>query len=181
MKARVKVLKPVLILGSIAFVMALIAQAKPMSDKEHWRCSKGTSSSDHYGNYMMSDNKSGILFPSFLRGINLTKDQHDAIFTILNAQAPRVLVKEKNIRSTEKLLNTLITSSQYNETEARSLTKSMTDDLAMMYLMRVQSEHQIYGLLTDDQHKQFENMKTNHEYQTTCSSNGKSQALIRTI
>jgi Spy/CpxP family protein refolding chaperone len=181
MKACVKVLKPVLILGSIVFVMVLIAQAKPMSGKEHWRCSDDTSSSEHYGSYMMSDDKFGILIPSFLRGTNLTQAQHDAIFNILNTQAPRVLVKEKNIRSTQKLLNTLITSSQYNETEARLLTKSIADDLEAVFLLRIQSEHQIYVLLTDDQRKQFENMKTNHEYQTTCSSNGKSQALIRTI
>lgn len=181
MKARVKVLKPVLILGSIAFVMVLIAQAKPMSDKEHWRCSDGTSSSEHYGNYMMSNNKSGILFPSFLRGINLTQDQHDAIFTILNAQAPRVRAKERDIQNAQKLLNTLITASQYNESEARLLTKSLADDLEVMFLIRIQSEHHIYDLLTDDQHKQFENMETNHEYQPTYSSNGKPQALIRII
>lgn len=181
MKARVKVLMPVLILGSIAFVMVLIAQAKPMSSKEHWRCSDGTSSSEHYGIYMMSDNKSGILFPSFLRGINLTQDQHDAIFTILNTQAPRVREKEKDIQNAQQLLNTLITSSQYKEAEARLLTKSLADDLEVMFLIRIQSEHQIYELLTDDQRKQLKNIKTNYEYKPTCDANGKFQALIRTI
>jgi Spy/CpxP family protein refolding chaperone len=175
MKARVKVLKPVLILGS------MIAQAKPMSSKEHWRCSDDTSSSEHYGNYMMSDDKSGILFPSFLRGINITKAQHDAIFTLLNAQAPRVREKEKDIHNALKSLHTLIISSQYNETEARSHTKSIGDDSAVMFLMRAQSEHQIYDLLTTDQRSQLENIKTNNEYQPTCNANGKPQAIIRII
>lgn len=181
MKARAKAINPVLILGSIAFVMVLIAQAKPMSDKEHWRCSDSTSSSEHYANYSLSDNKSGILFPSFLRGINLSKAQHDAIFTLLNAQAPRVRAKEKDIQNAQKLLNTLITASRYNENEARLLTKSIADNLEMMLLIRIQSERHIYDLLTDDQHKQFENMKTNHENQPTCNSNGKSSVFIRTI
>jgi Spy/CpxP family protein refolding chaperone len=181
MKAHVKVLTPVLILGCIAFVMVLIAQAKPMSDKEHWRCSDGTSSSEHYGNYMMSDNQSGILFPSFLRGINLTKDQHDAIFTLLNVQAPRVREKEKDIHNALKSLHTLIISSQYKEAEARLLTKSLADDLEAMFLIRIQSEHQIYDLLTTDQRKQLENTETNQEYQPICNANGKSKALIHTI
>jgi len=62
MKARVKAIKTVLILGSIAFVMFLITQAKQVSDKEHCCCSNGTSRSEHYDNYRMSDNKSSNLF-----------------------------------------------------------------------------------------------------------------------
>ncbi len=62
MKARVKAIKPALILGSIAFVMFLITQAKKVSDKKECCCNRGTFRSEHFDSYRMSDNKSSNLF-----------------------------------------------------------------------------------------------------------------------
>jgi Spy/CpxP family protein refolding chaperone len=181
MKTNMFNIKPLLITGSSVFLLVLVAQAHPMSGNNSKHYGNGVMSSEHGEDHLMLEDKLGGPAPWFLRGINLTDAQQDNIFKILYAQAPTMREKMKNIRNAMKSLHTLVLSGQYNEAEAKSLAKSIADDLAAMLLIRAQGDQQIYGLLTQDQRKQLESMKTDREFQPTDSPGRKSSEMFRRI
>jgi len=181
MKSNMFNIKPLLTIGSAVFLLVLVAQAHPMSGNDKKHCGNGVMSSEHGEDHLMLEYRLGGPAPWFLHDINLTDAQQDDIFKILYAQAPTMREKMKNIRNAKISLHTLVLSGQYNEAEARSLAKSIADDSAAMLLIHAQGDQQIYGLLTQEQRKQLENLKTDHEFQPTDSSGRKSPEMFRHI
>lgn len=143
MKAHISSIKPLLIIGSAAFLLVLVAQAHQMSWKDGDHRNNGIMSPEHGDDHLMLEDKLGSPASWFLHGIDLAEAQQDKIFNILYAQTPTIRAKEKSIRNSKKSLHTLVLSGQYNEAEAKSLTKSIADDSAAMLLIRAQSEQQI--------------------------------------
>ena len=172
MKACASLFKFLLVLGSIGIAMILIIQSQPGRVGVHWFFENDELLTRQYENQVRSEQQSGILVPTFLQGLNLTKDQHDAIFTILKTQAPRVLAHEKVIHNTQELLISLVMSEHYKESEVQSLSRVLSDALTELFLIRTRSESQIYALLTEVQRKQVDSMKNKSNAQLSYPKQG---------
>lgn len=119
--------------------------------------------------------------PPFVHGLELTEAQRDAIFNIMHAQVPLLRDKMKSLHKSQEALHALTLSSQYDETKAKVLAEAVADDMAVLSLLRAQSEHQIYVLLTPEQRKQAAEIKAKFDFHLMNHCDGKSQADARSI
>lgn len=92
--------------------------------------------------------------PPFLRGINLTEEQLDKIFSIQHAQAPLLREKAKAAHKTHEELLVMVTSERYDEPTAKGLAETSARALADLGLLRATTDRQIYALLTAEQRAQ---------------------------
>lgn len=178
MKTYLSMIMQLVVSCGIVFFLVMMAQARPMPDTVPGRCAGDTGSPGYNGNRPAPDDNSGDAAPAFLRGIVLTDAQQDAISGILHAQAREVRARKDSIRTAQESLHALVASDRYDGTQARSLARSMTDDLAAMLMLHAESDHRIYTLLTPDQRRHMENRDTGRDYRPACSANGKSRAPV---
>lgn len=97
-----------------------------------------------------------IPLPPFLRGIELSEDQQDAIFRIVHADAPAIREKTKSSRKAEEALRALSFAEKFDDHKAKELAETVADNMAVLALMRSRMESRIYALLTMQQRKQAE-------------------------
>lgn len=166
------------IASSIAIAALIVlapsfAQAQPADAHEH--CMMPS----HHG---MSDDKfmDGPV-PPFVHGLNLTEAQRDAIFNIMHDQAPLMRDKMKALHKSQEALQMLTMSNQYDDTKAKTLAEDAAEDMAALSLLRAQSEHKIYALLTPEQRKQANEIKAMFDFHPAMGHEGKSQAGLRAI
>lgn len=172
-----------LILPAACFALSfpLAVQAQPTPEREHEHCQRGDMSSRH-GEPMLPGAgfmDEGGRLPPFLHGIDLTESQHDAIFAILHAQAPQLRDRMKAVRTAHAALHALTMSSQFDETKAQGLARSIADGMGIVALMRARSEQQIYALLTPKQRNQMEKLKAGFELRPT--NHATSGTFIRSL
>ena len=92
--------------------------------------------------------------PPFLRGIELTDSQSDAVFSILHERAPSLRSQFKALGQARRELRELTRSEGYDEAKARALGGRIAEGTAALALMRAQDEHRIWALLTPAQRQQ---------------------------
>lgn len=88
---------------------------------------------------------------ALLRGVNLTEDQRDKVFTILHGRAPALREQRKILRNATRDLRALAVSAQYDEMKARMLAQSIGAAVAESARLRADSAQAILRLLTPEQ------------------------------
>lgn len=102
--------------------------------------------------------------PPFLRGIELTEAQNDAIFKLMHDQAPIMRDKEKSLRKAHEALHAMVRSGKYDETKAGALAQEIADSSGALSLLRARAEHEIYSLLTPEQRKKVNEAKDREDF-----------------
>lgn len=97
--------------------------------------------------------------PPYLRGIELTDAQRDQIFDLTYKQMPAQRELGKQLRQIHEQLHTLALGKDYDSAKAKQLVDSQSKLQGQMMLSRIETDHQIYQLLTDEQRKQLEERK----------------------
>ncbi len=92
--------------------------------------------------------------PPFLKGLQLSDIQSDAIFGILHTQKPQLRQKLLQLDKGREQLHSLVISPNYSETEARKLAESISRILAEIELLHSRADHDIYALLSNQQREQ---------------------------
>lgn len=88
-----------------------------------------------------------------LRGLNLTDAQRDKIFKLVYADMPAMRDQGKVLRDNHAQLRQLTLSDQYDEGKVKALTEQNAAAMAQMEQMRARTGHEIYQILTPEQHK----------------------------
>lgn len=91
----------------------------------------------------------------FLRGLDLSEAQRDKIFAIEYAQMPEAREQRKAIEHAWRDLHQMVTSGQYDEARARSLTESLGRAVAREAQLRAQAGAKVMQVLTPEQRKQI--------------------------
>lgn len=94
-----------------------------------------------------------------LHALNLTEAQRDKVFDIMHTRAPAMHDKMKAVRKANEDLRGLTNSPDYSDAKAKELTDAAAKAMADMALLRVQSEHRVYEVLTPEQRKQLAETK----------------------
>lgn len=101
--------------------------------------------------------------PPFLAGLHLTDDQQDKVFAIVYAAAPAIREQAKALRKAHEALRDLNKSDQYDESKVKALAEAAAKAESQMTVLRMRSEHEIFGVLTPEQKKQLEERRHEHE------------------
>ena len=99
------------------------------------------------------------LRPPILRGLRLSKEQEDKVFSILHAQAPSLREQMKILRKMQLALQALSGSMQYDDAKAGALADAWARAMAESALLHARAEQQIYTLLSAEQRKQWQDAK----------------------
>jgi len=89
--------------------------------------------------------------PPFLAGLELRDDQEDKVFGILYAAAPAIRDQAKALRKIREALWELVTSTQYDDSRAKSLAEASAKAESQLALLRIRAEHEIFAVLTPAQ------------------------------
>lgn len=98
--------------------------------------------------------------PPFLHDLALTEAQQDKVFAITHANAPSLREQSKIAKKSADALHELAESSSYDEAKLKTLSETNAHAMAELEMIHVRTMHQILALLTPDQRKQFDAMKT---------------------
>jgi Spy/CpxP family protein refolding chaperone len=149
MKKRNIVLSTILA-GSVLSVAAVgIANADPSGG-----CgARGHHASMHEGR--MGHGGFGHMF----KRLNLTEAQRDQIFQIRYAQKPAMRAKMKELRSGRQALRAAATAENYDAQKVQTLAQAQAKTLADMMVMRTETSHKIYAVLTPEQRQQLSQMR----------------------
>jgi len=93
--------------------------------------------------------------PPMLRGLSLTETQRDQIFAIVHAQEPALREKAKTAHRAQDDLRALAMSTEYDNAKAAALVETSTRAFGELALLRADTDHQIYLVLTDEQRQQL--------------------------
>ncbi|MGM3276933.1 Spy/CpxP family protein refolding chaperone [Ralstonia sp. 24A2] len=91
----------------------------------------------------------------FLRGLKLTEEQRDKIFAIKYAQMPQEREQHKAIEHARRDLRQMVTSGQYDEARARTLSEALGRAVTREAQLRAQAGAKIMQVLTPEQRKQI--------------------------
>lgn len=97
--------------------------------------------------------------PSFLQGIHLTQAQQDAIFNVMQQQAPAIVTHVKVLSEAHQQLRDMAVGKQYDQTKATALAERIVDSSAVLALLQAEREYQLYAILTPEQTKLYERLK----------------------
>jgi len=95
-----------------------------------------------------------------LRGLNLTDAQRDQVFNLMHKEAPAARERGKAIQKARMELRNLSMSAQYDDARAKTLADSIAAATAEMALTRARTGQEIYKLLTPEQRKQADDMRS---------------------
>jgi len=113
----------------------------------------GSEHGEHFGHFGREGHGWG-LHPRFLKGLKLTEEQQDKVFTVLHGAAPAFREQTKALRKAHEALRELPTSPQYDDARAKALSDAAAKALGQLALLRTRTEHEIYSLLTPEQRAQ---------------------------
>lgn len=107
---------------------------------------RGASFDGHRHGHGHRDGMRGLL-----RKLDLTSAQRDQIFQIRYKQMPQLRDKMKALRENRRALRDAVTSATYDPQKVQSLASAEATARADLTVMRIQTFHQIYALLTPEQ------------------------------
>lgn len=102
----------------------------------------------------------GKLIPPFLRDLKLTEQQQDKVFELMHSQMPILRERHKAVRKTAQELNRLTASDHYTPSELRTLADKLARALADSFVLDAVMEVKILTLLTAEQRKQADEMRS---------------------
>jgi Spy/CpxP family protein refolding chaperone len=158
MNIRKNILPFLIISTSIALAIPVAAQA--MNGSEHCERRPGIHGPMEHDEIPP---ESAPNTPPFLHGLNLTEAQRDQIFKIMHNQAPVLREKTKEARKAHTELRALSFSDKYDEARAKALAESGARAMAEIAEMRAAGANRIYLLLSPEQRKKAEELKTDTE------------------
>lgn len=89
-----------------------------------------------------------------LHGVQLSDAQDDAIFELLNRNAPQMRKQHKEVEKTGKALRDQAKAESFSEARLADLAQAHAQALAKLELMRVQQERAVLAVLTPEQRRQ---------------------------
>lgn len=92
----------------------------------------------------------------FLRGLDLSEQQHDRIFEIVHRQAPAMRERAKAVGRARQELGALAMSAQYDEGRAKALSDGLAAAAGEMAMERARTANAVWQLLTPEQRRQVE-------------------------
>jgi protein CpxP len=91
--------------------------------------------------------------------LDLSEQQRDKIFEISYAQEPAVRDKLKALRKVRETLRESATAENYDAQHVRDLADQQAKIQADLAVMRTETFHRIYGLLTPEQKQKLATLK----------------------
>lgn len=101
--------------------------------------------------------------PHHLAALNLSEAQQDKVFELMHAQMPTARQADKQRLQLTEELHKLSSSDTYNEAKAKQLSEKLAAIEKEVALNRATTNHQVYQILTPEQRKQLNEMKSRHE------------------
>ncbi len=161
MNARTLNLKHLLIAAGLILAVPLAAQARPMMDGKGY-CDRPMPAKmqEGFGKHggMQAGKHGGMHGGKHmgLRGLNLSEEQRDKIFTLMHEQAPVMREKAKVARNARSELRALSQAEQFDAERAKALTDAAAQAHAEMDLLRAQTRHALSQVLTPEQRQQWQ-------------------------
>lgn len=91
-----------------------------------------------------------------MRGLNLTEEQRDKMFTIMHAQAPEMRNAAKAVQKARDDLRALGATGQYDEAKTRAAADALGRATATMAQLHTRNQQQMLALLTPEQRRAVE-------------------------
>jgi Spy/CpxP family protein refolding chaperone len=113
--------------------------------------------------------------PPYLVALNLSEAQQDKVFELMHSQMPKARQAEKQRHQLMGELQKLSNASSYDEAKVKQISEKLAIIEKEGVLNRATTNHQVYQILTPEQRKQLDEMKTNHAEGFTKSRFGKRQ------
>ena len=167
----VSAFRRILLTAGIALSIPLSAHAQPVPEDpagQHlsqllaWHCDFGCAATLNGGaerpwiSAGFARPADGMPPVPMLRGLTLTESQRDKVFAIIHAQALTLRENVKAARRMHEDLQQLAFSAQFDQAQAKSLADSCARSIGTLALLRAESEHEIYALLTEEQRQQLQ-------------------------
>jgi protein CpxP len=99
-----------------------------------------------------------------LRRLDLTDEQHDKIFQIMYQQMPAMHAKMMALRKDHEALREAEMSESYDAQKVRQLADDQGKIIADLIVMRTQTRHQVYGVLTPEQQAKIAQWKAHRHW-----------------
>lgn len=148
MKKRNIVLSTILAGTVLSVAAAGIASAEPGA---------GCGGPGHHASYHHGGKGHG--FGHMFKRLNLTDAQRDQMFQIRYAQEPAMRAKMKELRKGRQALRDAAKAENYDPQQVQTLAQAQAKTLAEMMVMRTETQHKIYAVLTPAQRQQFDQMR----------------------
>lgn len=175
--------KHFLIVACAAVSLPLLAQGEPVPEGARERCAgpMATAAHQHEGmkgegrfpgeESFMSDRRpmDGMFMPGmpplppFFHDLTLTEAQQDKIFSIMHTSALPLHEQGKLAKKSADAIRELVESGSYDEAKLKSLADSHARATAELLTLQARNIHQMLALLTPEQRKQVDAMKTKFE------------------
>ncbi|MFZ2301652.1 MAG: Spy/CpxP family protein refolding chaperone [Gallionella sp.] len=167
-----------LMIGAIALVLPLAASSAPCDWQDEHASSKSLEAIAMHNDMMLLMQQGvspsppgammapppfppdGKLIPPFLRNLDLTESQQDKIFVLLHNQEPSMRERHKAVRKAAEELNRLAASDHYKPSELQTLADKLAKKLADTFVQHATTEIKILALLTAEQRKQADEMRS---------------------
>lgn len=98
-------------------------------------------------------------FGHAFKRLNLTEAQRDQMFQIRYAQKPAMRAKMKELHAGREALRAAATAENYDAQKVQTLAQAQAKTLTDMMVMRTETSHKIYTVLTPEQRQQLSQMR----------------------
>lgn len=98
--------------------------------------------------------------PPFLRDLKLTEQQQDKVFELMHSQMPIMREQHESIRKATEELKRLVASDHYSLSELQTLADKLARVFADTLVQHAVMEVKILTLLTTEQRKQADEMRS---------------------
>jgi len=93
--------------------------------------------------------------PPYLMELNITEDQQDKIFAIMNGSAPAIRDQFKAVRKAREALHDLGRAAQFDSGNASTLAQALGKAESQLALLQARNDHDIFAVLTEEQRKEL--------------------------
>jgi protein CpxP len=152
----VKMVKSHRIAVSAALVAASLFAATPAISGDGTHCDR----KHHAGKMGHHGEKHG--FHQKLKELNLTETQQAQVKDIMEKQKPQREAKWKEMSEARKALHEAARSDTYDSARVRELAGKQAQIKADMTVMRIETLHQVYALLTPEQKQKWDAKRDQH-------------------
>jgi len=150
MKKRNVFLSSILAVAVLGLLAAGVGNARPYGERDHERHHSG---GEHHGMQRGGDLR------HLLKRLDLSEEQRDQIFELKHAQRPAMRDKVKELRQGRSALRAAAMAKDYDARQVRQLADAQAKLIADLMVMRTETFHRIYGLLTPEQQQKLAEWK----------------------
>lgn len=146
MKKRNVFLSSILAVAVLGLLAAGVGNARSYGERDHDR--------RHHAGEDYGMHRGGEL-RHLLKRLDLTDEQRDQIFELKHAQRPAMRDKVKELRKGHRTLRAAAMAQDYDARQVRQLADTQAKLIADLMVMRTETFHKIYALLTPEQQQKF--------------------------